>query len=177
MISLETDRLLLRPLHGSDANRIEELASKYDVAKTTLNIPHPYPPGSAKNFIQRVNISQENGELVIFAIIEKSSQHLIGLINIKINATHKRGELGYWIGASYWGQGYCTEAARELLRYCFKELDLNKVLANAFKNNPGSWRVMEKIGLIYEGTLKQHVYRFDQFYDLMMYGLIKDEYE
>jgi ribosomal-protein-alanine N-acetyltransferase len=55
-------------------------------------------------------------------------------------------------------------------------LQLNKIVATALKTNPGSWRVMENIGLTYEGTLKQHVYRFDKFFDLVTYGFLQEEY-
>lgn len=176
MVSIETERLYLRSLNVSDVDRVEELASVYDVAKTTLNIPHPYPKGSAKEFIERVNISEERGEIVSFAITKKNSDSLIGIINIKLSHAHKRGELGYWIGKPYWGNGYCTEAASALLPFGFTELELNKIIATALSSNPGSWRVMEKIGLTYEGTLKQHVYRFDKFFDLVTYGLLKEEF-
>lgn len=176
MARIETERLYLRSLNVSDADRVEELASVYDVAKTTLNIPHPYPKDSAKEFIERVNADEENGEIVSFAVIKKDSDSLIGIINIKLSPSHKRGELGYWIGKPYWGEGYCTEAARALLPFGFADLDLNKIIAAALTSNPGSWRVMEKIGLTYEGTLKQHVYRFDKFFDLVTYGLLKEEF-
>lgn len=136
MASLETERLYLRSLNVRDADRVEELASEYDVAKTTLNIPHPYPKGSAINFIERVNAAEENGEIVSFAITKKGNLRLIGIINIKLSRAHKRGELGYWIGKSYWGEGYCTEAARVLVSFGFKDLQLNKILATALSTNP-----------------------------------------
>lgn len=177
MEKLETKRLLLRRLTTDDSERVEELAGDYDVAKSTLNIPHPYPKGSAIQFIESILIAEKNNKIVMFAITEKESKLLIGLININLSAPYKRGELAYWVGKQYWGKGYGTEATKALLEYGFNQLNLNKIFAASFTSNPGSWRIMEKVGLKYEGTLKQHVARFGQFYDLAYYGLLKEEFE
>lgn len=98
MGNLKTNRLLLRQLTIEDSERIEELAGDYDVAKSTLNIPHPYPKGSAIQFIESVLSAEKNNKIVMFAITEIESQLLIGLININLSAPYKRGELAYWVG-------------------------------------------------------------------------------
>ena len=177
MDQIETKRLLLRKLLASDAERIEKLAGDYDVAKTTLNIPHPYPEGSAKEFIETRLRAEEKKIIAAFAVVEKESQLFIGLINLNLSTPHNRGELAYWIGKDYWGKGYGTEAARALIDHGFNLLHLNRIYAAAFISNPGSWRVMEKAGLTYEGTLRQHVARLGAFHDLVYYGLLKEEYE
>ena len=118
---LETARLFLRRLELGDADRVEELASDYELAKTTLNVPHPYPEGSAADFILSMWAAEEKG-LVAFAVVEKESESLIGIINIKQTIAYKRGELGYWIGRPYWGKGYGTEAARAMVAYGFVTL-------------------------------------------------------
>ncbi|WP_066051982.1 GNAT family N-acetyltransferase [Robertmurraya korlensis] len=175
-MTLSTERLILRKLGTTDAKRIKELAGDYDVAKTTLNIPHPYPEGSAVVFIHSVLESENKGQLATYAITKKESDDLIGMVSIKVNSTFNRGELGYWVGKPYWGQGYGTEAAKALVHFGFEKLKLNRIYAQAFTTNPGSWRIMEKIGLTYEGTLRQHVSRFGEYYDLAQYGLLKEEY-
>jgi [ribosomal protein S5]-alanine N-acetyltransferase len=169
-MTLSTERLLLRKLNLNDAKQIEELAGDYEVAKTTLTIPHPYPKGSATIFIQSVLDSDTYG------LIQKESDQLIGMMTLKVHSTYQRGELGYWVGKPFWGKGYGTEAARALVQYGFQSLNLHKIYAQAFTTNPGSWRIMEKIGMKYEGTLRQHVYRFGEFYDLAQYGLLREEY-
>ena len=82
MNTLETERLLLRTLTSDDSDRIEELAGDYDVAKSTLNIPHPYPKGSAVQFIDNILISEKNNKIAMFAITLKESRLLIGLANL-----------------------------------------------------------------------------------------------
>lgn len=177
MEELTTKRLQLRKLRLEDAERIERFASDYDVAKTTLNIPHPYPEGSAKTFVEKMLEEHEKGTIFTFAIEEQTANELIGLVGININAAYNHGELGYWIGKPYWGNGYGTEAARRVLRFGFNELQLHKIFARAFAHNPGSWRIMEKIGLKYEGTLKEHVKKSDQYIDLVFYGMLKRDFK
>ncbi|WP_223702131.1 GNAT family N-acetyltransferase [Sutcliffiella deserti] len=172
--TLETTRLTLRPMQLEDAERIEELASDYELAKTTLTVPHPYPIGGAKDFIERMGGAKD---IVTFAIIDKEKESLIGLISNKLTPAYERGELGYWIGRPYWGQGYGTEAATAVIEHGFTDLKLNKIFAGAYADNPGSWRIMEKVGMSYEGTWKQHAVRFGKYVDLVYYGLLKEDYK
>ncbi|MCU5066559.1 MULTISPECIES: GNAT family N-acetyltransferase [Bacillus cereus group] len=177
MKTIETERLILRSLQLYDALVIEKLAGDYDVAKTTLSIPHPYPKGSAKDFITHMIQAEIDKKVVIFSIIDKNNTELIGVINLNLNHIHKRGELAYWVGKPYWGNGFGTEAAKTLLHYGFNELHLNKIFAAAFTNNPGSWRIMEKIGMKHEGTFKQLVVKSDEPMDITYYGILLDEYK
>ncbi|KQL54896.1 acetyltransferase [Heyndrickxia shackletonii] len=176
MKMIKTERLILRDLSYGDAENIEELAGDYDVAKTTLTIPHPYPKGVAQEFIASMKIAESEGKVVIFSIERKEDSSFIGIININIQKNYHRGELAYWIGKPYWGKGYGTEATKAIIEYGFEKLDLNKIFATSFTNNPGSWRIMEKCGLKHEGILRQHVKRLGEYIDLTYYGLLKDEY-
>lgn len=173
---IETERLILRSLTEHDANRIEELAKDYDVVRTTLSIPHPYPKGSAKDFIKRVDEEENKGKFIGLSVIEKKSTELIGVINLSLTTQHQRGELAYWIGKPYWNKGYGTEAAQAMVVYGFEKLLLNKIFAASFTSNPGSFRILEKIGMTYEGTLKQHVIREGNYYDLAYYGILKENF-
>ncbi|MDT8860295.1 GNAT family N-acetyltransferase [Alkalihalobacillus sp. MEB130] len=177
MKKLQTERLFLRPITTHDSVRIEELAGDFDVAKSTLNIPHPYPEGSSIQFIESILSAERNNNIIMFGITEKELNLLIGLINLNLSKSYNRGELAYWVGKQYWGRGYGTEATKALLEYGFNYLNLNKIFAASFTSNPGSWRILEKVGLKYEGTLRQHVARFGQFYDLAYYGLLKEEFD
>lgn len=176
MKSLETERLILRRLSLEDSEQVEELAGDFDVAKTTLTIPHPYPKGSAEEFISSINKAQEDGKIVIYAMTKKDDTSLIGIINLSIQKSYDRAELGYWVGKPFWGKGYGTEAAKALIQYGFEELNLNKIFAASFTKNPGSWRIMEKVGLKHEGVLRQHVKKWDEYIDLTYYGLLREEY-
>lgn len=172
-----TDRLQLRPLALHDASRVEELAGDYEIAKTTLNVPHPYPEGSAGAWIESVHAAVAAGEALSFAMTLKGSDELIGVMGLTINPKHKRAELAYWIGKPYWGQGYGTEAARKVIELGFQHFDLNRIFAAAFTANPGSWRIMEKIGMKHEGTHRKHVIKWGEPIDLTFYSILREEYE
>ncbi|MCP8969839.1 GNAT family N-acetyltransferase [Ectobacillus ponti] len=175
-ILYETDRLRLRPLSYGDAELIEMYAGDYEVAKTTLNIPYPYPKGSALDFIKATVESDKKGNSFSLAITLQNDPAIIGLMGLSISQKHKRAELSYWIGKPYWGMGYGTEAAKMVMKIGFEQLDLHKIFAAAFTDNPASWRIMEKVGMREEGVFRQHVLKWDTFKDLSFYSILKSEY-
>ena len=73
--------------------------------------------------------------------------------------------------------GYCTEAAAEMLRYAFEDLGLHRVMARHFRSNPASGRVMQKIGMQYEGRMREHFWRWDQAHDIELYGILRREWQ
>jgi ribosomal-protein-alanine N-acetyltransferase len=83
-------------------------------------------------------------------------------------------ELGYALAEEHWGQGIMTEVAAAVVEYCFKEFGLKRIQSRCKAEHNGSRRVMEKIGMTYEGTLKAQVYHRQQYWDMHYYSLIKD---
>ncbi len=175
MTILETERLCLRPLELTDAPIVQQLAGDPLVAATTLNIPHPYPPGVAVDWIRHLQQHAGTGQHYTFAITRRSDHIFMGVVGIHPN-TLSSAEIGYWLGVSYWNQGYMSEAVRRLLQFGFEHLRLHRIIARHFTINPASGRVMVKAGMIYEGTMRQHVRKGDQFYDLACYGILQSEF-
>lgn len=173
---LKTERLFLRPFTLDDAPTVQKLAGDKDVAKTTLNIPHPYEDGMAEQWISTHEEKSEKGELLNFAITLHKNGGLIGAIGLVISKRHESAELGYWIGKPYWDKGYCTEAAQAVIRYGFEQLNLNRIHASHFARNSSSGRVMEKIGMTYEGCLRQQMKKWDKFEDLKVYSILRREF-
>lgn len=173
---LETERLLLRPFQIEDAAHIQRLAGDRSIASTTLNIPHPYEDGMAEEWIGTHKERYDQGESVILAIQLKEKALLIGAIGLEISRLHQRAELGYWIGKEYWGQGYCTEAARQVLRFGFGTLELDRICASHLTRNPASGKVMQKIGMLHEGNLRKHVLKWGIREDLDLYGILREEW-
>jgi ribosomal-protein-alanine N-acetyltransferase len=173
---LETNRLILRPYNLSDDATVEKLANHSLIADTTLNIPHPYPKGAAAGWISSHEDQAINNKSYTFAIVLRETEELLGSMTIRFEKNNK-AELAYWIGVPFWGKGYATEAARRLLQYGFEEKQLNKIFAAAFTRNPASSKVMEKIGMTYEGTFKQHAQKNNgQYEDLAFFAILKEEY-
>ena len=175
--TLETSRLILRPFAISDSERVRELAGAKEVYDTTLLIPHPYKEGVAEKWISSHAQQFYCGDGVSLAVIKKDSSDLIGSIGLAAFQKHKRAELGYWIGTPYWGNGYCTEAAKEIIRYGFEVLGYHKISSRHMEFNPASGRVMEKAGMQKEGLLIDEVMKDGKFHTLIVYGLINSRAE
>ena len=173
---LLTEKLLLRSLTLEDAQDVQHLAGERDIASTLSNMPHPYEDGMAEEWIRSCSGKFEKDEALNFAIIRRTDKKLIGEIELRLDRENESGELGYWIGKPYWNCGYATEAARAVVAYGFEVLKLNRVQAKHFKRNAASRQVLEKIGMHYEGCLRQHIKKWDNFEDLMEYGMLKADF-
>src|SRR5262245_13405706 len=174
--TLTTARLVLRPLMMADAPDVQRLAGAREVASTTLRIPHPYEPGMAEQWIRTHQEAYERGELGHCAIVRRADNTLMGCIGLRIDQPYAHAELAYWLGVPFWNQGYCTEAARAIVQYGFEVLRLHRIYASYMTRNPASGRVMQKIGMTYEGCLRQHVQKWGVFEDLAIYGILQSEY-
>jgi RimJ/RimL family protein N-acetyltransferase/ubiquinone/menaquinone biosynthesis C-methylase UbiE len=174
---LQTQRLILRPFILADAPDVRRLAGDRDVAARTLSIPHPYPAGAAEAWIQTHPQAFAQRKMVNYAIVLRSTGELCGAIGLSINATYHHGELGYCIGKPYWGNGYCPEAAAALLHYGFTELNLHRINSTHFSSNPASGRVMQKIGMTYEGCRREHTLKWGNYEDITLYGILKSDWQ
>ena len=170
--SLETARLILREFSESDIAELVPLIGAPEVAATTSRIPHPYEEKHAREFL--ATVPKEN-ELRL-AIRLRSNGQLCGGMGLHPEMQHRRAEIGYWIGVPFWGNGYATEAAREVVRYGFERLNLNRIFATHFKGNDKSGRVLEKIGMRHEGCVRQGVLKSGKFIDLEMYSILREDH-
>jgi ribosomal-protein-alanine N-acetyltransferase len=174
---LETPRLVLREIAEHDLPIIATLANDADIAGNTLNIPYPYSEADAVAWRILAQQGFRLGSAFTFAIELKQTQAFVGSIGMQIERRFDRAEVGYWLSKSYWNQGLVTEALTEVLRFGFKELNLNKIFATHLAHNVASGRVMQKNGMQKEGELVQHVKRDAFYHDLWQYRLTRHEYE
>jgi [ribosomal protein S5]-alanine N-acetyltransferase len=137
-----------------------------------LSIPHPYEEGMAERFIEGARRAFEVGERVNFAVVLSEGGTLLGGVTLSINSRDDNAGLGYWIGVPYWGRGYATEAVREVGRYGFEELGLHRIHSDHFGSNPASGRVLQKAGLSYEGTRREHYKKWGKYEDRVEYGVL-----
>lgn len=173
--TLRTGRLLLRGFTLADAPRVRELAGSREVAATTLTVPHPYEDGIAEAWIRgHAAAWEQRGRLSL--AVTTGADGLVGAIGLTVVPEHAHGEIGYWTGVPYWNRGLATEAAVAVLDYGFGELGLHRVLARHFTRNPASGRVMRKLGMVHEGTLRDHVRRWGRFEDLECYAVLEREW-
>jgi RimJ/RimL family protein N-acetyltransferase len=174
--TLDTARFLLRPFTLADADDVTRIVSDREVAATTLNIPHPYEPGMAAAWIATHADGLHRQSPVVFAVTRRDGDELVGAIGLSLEPAHHRAELGYWVARAAWGQGVCTEAARAVLQYGFVVLGLERIFAHHFAGNPASGRVMQKLGMRHEGTLRGHIVKWGRREDVECYGILREEF-
>ena len=148
---LETKRLVLRIPESDDAPVIEELAGDVRVAQMIPVMPHPYPTGAGVSWVEAQRQAWADGQTRSLAITRKPEPALIGVVTLHLHPANRNAELGYWVGPPHWGNGYASEAAGDMVRYGFEDLNLARIYATALTRNPASRRVLEKIGMRHEG--------------------------
>ena len=177
--TLHTERLILRSFCLEDAPDVKQLAWNPNVASTTTAIEYPYIDGMAQEWIKICGKAYCKDFGPNFAVTLRSDGTLIGTVELLIrrHLPHNDAELGYWIGEPYWNCGYCTEAAKVVMRYGFRECNLDQIFAYHFKRNPASGRVLQKIGMQYWDHFPNDVKHWGKWEDQIGYTLSKKEYE
>ena len=173
--TLTTARLVLRGFTMDDAPRLRRLAGAREIAATTLRMPHPYEEGMAEAWIGGTETAWDARERLALAVTTHADG-VVGGIGLNLVPEHRRAEMGYWIGVPYWNRGYATEAAGAVLDFAFGELGLNRVMGRYFARNPASGKVLRKLGMTHEGTLREHVVRWGQLHDLECYAVLAREW-
>ena len=144
---LETERLILRPWRKDDAEDLYKYASDPQVGPPAGWPPHADVENS-RQIICTVLSAPET-----FAVCLKEEGKAIGSIGFHRNdlaEDNDEYELGYWIGKPFWGRGLIPEAAREILRYAFEDLKMNRIWCGYYDGNDKSRRVQEKLGFVYQ---------------------------
>jgi RimJ/RimL family protein N-acetyltransferase len=175
--TLATPRLVLRPFVAADADAVTAIVSDREIAANTLSIPHPYDASMAERWLATQEDAYARGESLTFAVGERDGGALVGCVGLRIEREHRRAELGYWMARARWSHGYGTEAAAAVLRHAFEQLGLHRVFAHHLTRNPASGRIMQKLGMRHEGTLRGHVLKWGVHEDLELYGILRDDYE
>ena len=153
-MNLITERLILRPWEESDAESLYEYAKDPQVGPIAGWPPHTSVEDS-RDIIKSVLAVNET-----YAICKRQDNRAIGSIGLmrgeqsNLDIPEDDGEIGYWIGVPFWGQGYVPEAVRELIRHGFEDLKLNRIWCGYFEGNDKSKRVQEKCGFRYHHTNK-----------------------
>ena len=175
-IPLETERLILRRTSNED---IDEF---FFIELNPKLREYLGPTKLGNNLIKNREYfdesKYENKDFYRWTIVKKEDNKVLGTIYLNIHDEKaKTAGIDYWIREDEWGHGYITEASKRILEFAFDTLDLNRIESCGAKDNPGTWKVMEKLGLKYEGTRKQAMfYYYGGIQDLVLYGLTKEEY-
>lgn len=179
-IKLETERLLLRKGTLNDARQIYEnygsdpLVSRYVVWDMHTSIK------DAEDLMKKWEESYQSKSSYKWVVVEKSENIIIGSITaVKIDEINKTVAIGYSYGSKWWNKGYATEALKRVIKFFFEEVGVETIYANHLSKNIASGRVMEKAGMIFEGTLRNRM--IDKVTkkptSLENYSIIREDYK
>ncbi len=158
MPTLKTERLTLRPLRVSDAYDMFEYACREDVTEYLLWSPH-VSVFDTKEYLAHIEHRYGECSFYDWAVTLTDSGKMIGTVGFtRIDLAHNLGEIGYVLNPEYHGKGIATEAARCVVDFGFERLELHRIEAKFMKGNGASLRVMEKLGMTFEGYHRDSMY-------------------
>ncbi len=145
MRSLKTDRLVLRPTRGADAERAFEILSDWEVTRMLSMASFPPDLHEMQQWFADHEREWRDGEAYRFAI--EVDGRMIGIVDLD-SVTESEATLGYWLERSSWGRGYAYEAARAATRFGFEDLSLSRIRAGHADDNPASGQILRKLGFV-----------------------------
>jgi ribosomal-protein-alanine N-acetyltransferase len=174
--TLNSDRLRLRPFTDADAGALYALHSNAHVLRYWDSPPWS-EPARAERFIATCRRMADEGSGTRLAMDRVSDGVFVGWCTLaRWNPDYRSASLGYCLDDAAWGHGFATEGAHALLRWAFGTLDLNRVQAEADTRNAASARVLEKLGFVREGTLREDCVVNGEVSDSWVYGLLRREW-
>ena len=174
---IKTTRLTLRRLALADAEMMFRNWTSDDKVTRFLRWNAHKMINDTENMIQQWVDKYQDESTYYWGMYLKDGE-MIGSIGINITSEYDlRGEMGYKIGSRWWNQGYSSEAAKAVIDYMFRNTDIERIDAFCSVENPASRKVMEKVGMHYEGTLQHYYKTRDGFQDCTLYGIVRNEWE
>ena len=173
--TLETDRMILRRMTPNDAEAVFAYASDPEVTRYVIWETHRSIEDS-RAFLDLVTSKYESGGEPEWGIVYKGDHRFIGTCGIvSLEPHHARAELGYALSRDYWGRGLMAEAVCAMISFGYDKMNLNRIEARCIAQNTASSRVMEKAGMLYEGTLRQRELIKGEHRDIKVYSVLRDE--
>ena len=176
--TLETERLILRPMRMFDAFDMYEYARMPRTSEfLTWN---PYPDIEyTKNYLAFVINKYKSGEFYDWAVVLKGEESkMIGTCGFsRIDFSNNVGEIGYVISPEYHGNGFAPEAAEKIIEFGFDKLDFHRIEAKFIVGNDASLNVMKKCGMTYEGTMRGSMLIKGKYCDIGICSILDNEFK
>ena len=175
---LHTDRLVLREISLDDEAELQAYRTRPEHIRYQAVEPDKVGDGASRmrQYLQHCG-SGANRRLYVYIARERSRNTLIGEIGLSRFAHPALGVLGFSVAAEHWGKGYATEMAAGLIAFGFGALDLHRISADVAIENTACRRVLEKIGMIYEGTARDCIWARGWFWTEAKYAILLSDYE
>lgn len=176
-VPLETDRLVLRRTVKSDIDEFFFIQLNPNIRRYLGTNRLGDDLEKNRKYFNEEKYNELN--YYRWTIVRKEDNKILGCIYLNIHDEKARtAGIDYWIREDAWGNGYTTEASRKILNFAFDTLNINRIESCGGKDNPGTYKVMEKIDLKYEGERKEGIfYYYGGLENLVLYGITKEEYK
>ncbi len=175
--TLETERLILRKMLVSDADDVYAYSCREDVTEFLTWTPHPTPAFTV-DYLRYLGQRYSVGDYFNWAVVEKKSGRVIGSCGFtRFDFPNDSGEIGYVFHPDFGGQGYATEAAREVLRFGFVALKLHRIEAKYLKGNEHSKLLLERLGMSFEGERREAMLVKGAYRTVGTYSMLAREYQ
>lgn len=173
---LETNRLILEPL--SQKHLSDTYVSWLNDREVCKYNRHCTIPNTKEKTLAYIDSLKNNSSSIVFAIMEKETSLHVGNIALQnIDFINSNADISIIIGEkSAWGKAYATECYKVIIHYAFYTLNLHRVYIGTHKKNIAMQKVAQKLGMRHEGTKKEAIFKDGQYFDILLYGLLKDEY-
>jgi ribosomal-protein-alanine N-acetyltransferase len=171
-VRLHGTRCTVRLWRMEDAESVVRHANNINVARQLRDrFPHPYTRANANAFLKAATNAPEPSNLAIDV-----GGEAIGAIGYVpgLDVERYSAEIGYWLGESYWGRGIATEALVLVTAHVFDALNMLRLFALPFADNPGSIRVLEKAGYVREAVLRSSSVKYGEPRDQLLYARVND---
>jgi len=173
---LEREDLRLRPLRQDDIDDLFALQSDTRVMRY-WSFPAWTRREQAAERIEKLARDRENAEFYTWAVTLDGADRLVGTVSLfAISREHRRAEIGYALASSLWGRGIATRMLRVAIDFAFGTLDLWKLEADIDPRNEASCRLVERVGFVREGLLRERWRVAGEVTDSAMYGLLRGDY-
>lgn len=167
------DSIHLSEIRKSDKAAFMTHLSDGEISRYTFRIPFPYSESDAEWWISHVAETAEHyGEPIKFAIRD-ADENLIGTLGFDGLKQKHCAEIGYWLAKPYWGRGIMTDVVRVACDFAFEHWALVRLTGYVFPFDKASARVLEKNGFEFEGLLRKHHKKGDEFFDTKLYALVR----
>lgn len=169
---LQTSRLMMRQVRESDDKDMFEYTSNPEITRFLSWEPHTEIT-QARLYISHLIENYQLSTCYAWAIELRDIKKLIGIVRIfDVSFTNKRGELSYILNPAFQGKGFAVEAIRAVIEFCIGQVGLNRIQARCTPANFPSERVIQKLGMRYEGTLRDYWINKGIFTDAKLFALI-----
>ena len=174
--TLQTNRLTLRQFQEEDyIQAFNNYCNDERVTKYMTWYPHKDINVTKELISSWVKAYQTHNNFFQWVIVEKEIKQVIGSISVvDINEEISEVEIGYCLGYKYWNNGYVTEAAKEVIKYLFEEVNVNSIIAKHDSRNEASGKVMQKCNMMYYG--QESFVNKGEDASLCVYKLTKEDY-